>query len=107
MRLWLILFSLLLTGLASAQPLSLSVKGNVVQGNPLFVTAVGAPESEGEARWAGRTFHLGRSDRQGRLRAVLPVPVDGPSGAQTLTLKLGEEEVHKSFTIALRQFPLQ
>jgi murein DD-endopeptidase MepM/ murein hydrolase activator NlpD len=108
MRLWIILFSLLLGGPAWAQTTAaLSVKGNVVQGNPLFISVVGQPESAGEVHWAGQTFRVGRSDRQGRLRAVLPVPVDGPTGAQSMTVKLGDEEVQRSFTISPRSFPLQ
>ena len=96
---------MLLSALAFGQ--ALSVKGNAVQGGAVFVLVSGVPECGGEARWVGQTFRLGHCDKRGRLRALLPVPVDAPCGEQTLTVRLGEEELHKTCTIAPRHFLLQ
>lgn len=91
------------------------MKGNPVQGNPLFVTVTAEPEQSVEVEWVDLKIPKLKTDKKGSLRFLVPVPVDTKTGSHSLQVKLGQAEegqpeavvLSKKIVVTHRPFPTQ
>ncbi len=93
----------------------LSIKGNPVQGNPLFVQVETSPGRKVDITFLKLKVGPLTADTNGKLRVVIPIGVDTPPGRQEIQVRLAEvadekleaEVLSKKIVVSSRHFPTQ